>query len=449
MKWTRKRSGHVVTCARAAVLALALAGCSDAPVQPTHREQARPALPRLVPQASGLSCTEPGARLSSGALFKICVDPEKWNRDLVVFIPGYHDPASAPSLPADLSPTAASVLFSGLGYGYATTSFRATGLVEPDTWIGGDLLELVETAKTVLANTTGRTTRYVYQTGGSQGGLGTVKAIEQYPNIFSGGLAGCGPIGDYREQIAYVADFRLVFDHFFANTIPGWPRWKQDLSAGDPGYIDPGFWGTAEASASAALDDPANADRIRQVLDVTHAPTDPAAPASIKATTLGILWYSFRGTNDAIAKNAGMPFGNVDRRYSGSNDDAALNADIARFEPTADPARVVTLQTSARLQRPLVTIHTTGDPIVPIWHEALYRRRLSLRSRLFNTALTVERYGHCNFTDAEVLAAFAVLVLEVSGQNLLVSSSVLPQPQAQAEFLDLAQRHGARPTVTP
>ena len=436
-------------CAGVAVMMLALAGCSDGPVQPALREQVKRSLPRLVPQANGQSCTEPDAKLSSGALFKICFDPAKWNRDLVVFIPGYHDPASAPTLPQDLSPTAASLLFGGLGYGYATTSFRATGLIEPDTWIGGDLLELVETAKALLSATTGRTTRYVYQTGGSQGGLGTVMAVERYPNIFSGGLAGCGPIGDYQKQIDYVADFRVVFDHFFTGTIPAWPVWRQDLSAGDPGDIDPGSWDAAEASAGGALDDPGNADRIRQVLNVTHAPTDPADPATVKGTTLGILWYSFRGTNDAIAKNGGMPFGNVGRRYSGSSDDASLNAGVQRFQPTADPARLAALQTSARLRRPLVTIHDTGDPIVPIWHEALYRRRLDLRSRLLNTAVTINRYGHCNFTDAEVLGAFAVLVLEVSGQNLLVSRSVLPQPAAQAAFLDLARRHGASPTVTP
>ena len=249
--------------------------------------------------------------------------------------------------PEDLSPTAASLLFGGLGYGYATTSFRATGLIEPDTWIGGDLLELVATAETLLVHSTGRTPRYVYQTGGSQGGLGTVQAVERYPNVFSGGLAGCGPIGDYGKQIAYVADFRAVFDYFFAGVIPGWPVWTQDLSANDPGYVDPSSWGTAEQTAGAALDDPGNAGRIRQVLDVTHASIDPGDPASIKATTLDVLWYSFRGTNDAIVKLGGTPFGNLDRVYRGSLDDTGLNAGVARFQFTADPAKLAKLQTAA------------------------------------------------------------------------------------------------------
>lgn len=427
----------------AALLLLALARCSDQPVQPELIEPKA----RLVPQPGGLYCTEPDAKLSSGALFRVCVDPEKWNGDLVIFIPGYHDPASAPRLPDDFSETPVSVLFSELGYGFATTSFRATGLIEPDAWIGGDLLELVATAKTLLSNTTGRATRYVYQTGGSQGGLGTVQAVEQYPNTFSGGLAACGPIGDYRKQIAYVADFRAVFDHFYADVIPQWPVWRQGLPA-DPGYIDPNTWGTAEQNSGRALDDPSNADRIRQVLAVTHAPIDPGDPASTKATTLGILWYSFRGTNDVVAKSGGMPYSNQGRTYSGSLDDAALNREVQRFQFTSDAARLAKVQTSARLRRPLVTMHTTGDPIVPVWHQSLYRSRLSLLGRLLHTPITVNRYGHCNFTDAELLAGFAVLVLKVSGYNLLVSNRVLPDSKAQAELLHLAQRHGARPVLT-
>jgi len=182
---------------------------------------------------------------------------------------------------------------------------------------------------------------------------------------------------------------------------------------------------------------------------VTHAPIDPGDAASFKATALDVLWYSFRGTNDAIVKLGGTAFGNVDRVYRGSLDDAALNAGVARFQFNADPAKLAKLQTSARLERPLVTIHTTGDPIVPIWHEALYRDRLPFFSKLLHTPITINRYGHCKFTDAEVLAAFALLVLKVSGYNLLVSGDVLPGSQAQAEFLRLSRRYGASPVLTP
>src|SRR5207302_6395797 len=89
----------------------------------------------------------------------------------------------------------------------------------------------------------------------------------------------------------------------------------------------------------------------------------------------------------------GIPFDNRDRRYSGSSDDDALNAGVERFQATADADKVAPLQTAARLRRPLVTIHDTGDPIVPVFHEALYRSRLNLLGRLLHTPITVQRTG--------------------------------------------------------
>src|SRR5947208_9606852 len=136
----------------AAILILALARCSDQPAQPHLHEQEGPGKARLVPQPGGLSCSAPDAKLSSGALYKVCVPPDKWNGDLVVFIPGYHDPADAPKLPDVFGESPVSLLFTQLGYGFAATSFRGSGLMEPDTWIGGDLLELVATAETLLVN---------------------------------------------------------------------------------------------------------------------------------------------------------------------------------------------------------------------------------------------------------------------------------------------------------
>jgi hypothetical protein len=437
-------------------LALGLTQCSDLPVQPSATKQEPRATPELLLHPGGLLCTGDNAKLKSGALFRVCVNPLRWNRDIVVFVPGYHDPASDPSLPTDLTDTPASLLFTDLGYAFASTSFRDTGLLEPDTWIAEDLLELVATAKTVLQAATNRTTRFVYQTGGSQGGLVTVKAVEQYPSIFHGGLAACGPIGDYQRQINHVADFRVVFDYFFRDVVtdpsdPVWayPVWQQTLAADDPGYVDPTEWARVKANGEAAIDDPANASRIDQVISVTGAPIDPAQPETRKETAAGILWYSFRGTDDAIHKLNGMPFDNQLRTYAGSADDAALNDNVERFSFAADASLLARLQTSARPSRPLVTIHTTGDAIVPIWHQTLYRSRLSFLRRWLHTPFTIHRYGHCNFKDEEVLAAFGVLVLKVSGHNLLVSSNVLPRLESQQTFLDLARQHGAEPQIRP
>jgi hypothetical protein len=59
--------------------------------------------------------------------------------------------------------------------------------------------------------------------------------------------------------------------------------------------------------------------------------------------------------------------------YSGSSNDEALNAGVSRF--TADSAALNRLQdyeTTGELKVPLVTLHTTSDPIVPFSQSAAY-----------------------------------------------------------------------------
>src|SRR6266511_3111567 len=83
----------------AVLLLLVLTRCSDQPVQPKLPEQQTSPKAQLELQSDGLYCTPSGATLTSGALFQVCFNPGNWNRDLIVFIPGYHDPARDPSLP--------------------------------------------------------------------------------------------------------------------------------------------------------------------------------------------------------------------------------------------------------------------------------------------------------------------------------------------------------------
>ena len=122
------------------VLALALGalgGCSDSPAEVEDTQQP---FPLVAVGTSGMLCTESTARLRSGALMQICLKPGWWNGQLIVFAPGYRNPglpstsAGVPLLPETVT---------GLGYAFATTTFREDGLVVPSTWIEGDLLELV------------------------------------------------------------------------------------------------------------------------------------------------------------------------------------------------------------------------------------------------------------------------------------------------------------------
>jgi fermentation-respiration switch protein FrsA (DUF1100 family) len=65
---------------------------------------------------------------------------------------------------------------------------------------------------------------------------------------------------------------------------------------------------------------------------------------------------------------------------------------------------------SGRLTRPMLTIHTTGDPLVPVQVEHAYADAVhnAHRSALLRQAF-VHRGGHCSFTTGEMLAALRTL----------------------------------------
>jgi pimeloyl-ACP methyl ester carboxylesterase len=347
---------------------------------------------------------EPDSVQASGAIYRICMPSAgNWNGDLVVYAHGYVASNQPVVIPEDqlILPdgTALSEIVNSLGFAFATTSYRTNGLVVRDGV--ADLVDLVNIF--IIAH---GAPSHVYLAGVSEGGLITTLAIEQYSNVFDGGLASCGPIGDFREQINYFGHFRVVFDYFFPGLIPGSPI---DIP---PSLID--NWDSHYATIiKPAVLDPANADAVTQLLHVTGAAFDPSDPATKEASIDDLLWYNIFATNDAMIKLGGQPFDNQAYLYTGSSNDAQLNLSVQRF--SASPSALAELeayyQTTGQLTAPLVTLHTTLDPITPYWHETLYRGKVIVNDNIAKHDHTpITRYGHCNFTTTEVLGAFVLLV---------------------------------------
>jgi len=113
---------------------------------------------------------------------------------------------------------------------------------------------------------------------------------------------------------------------------------------------------------------------------------------------------------DAQTALGGNPYDNRFRWYFGSSDDLRLNLHVQRF--AASPAArfaVRNYETNGHLRIPMVTLHTTGDPITPVWHELLYFLKADTFARAEFIPLPIARYGHCNFTTAELLFAFSAM----------------------------------------
>ncbi len=344
--------------------------------------------------------------LPSGALYKIWM-PEAWNGELVVFAHGYVSPLQPVAIPEDQltldDGTYIPDLVTDLGYAFATTSYRENGLAVQEGIV--DLVQLTDAFKELFGQPA-----YTYLVGGSEGGLITIKSCEM-KKVYSGGLALCGPIGDFVKQVDYVGDFRVLFDYFFPGILPGDPMHIPQELMDD--------WQTVYVpKILQALQ--TYPDRLRELIICAKAPVDPNDPTTFAKTVLGVLWYNVFATNDLLARVGGNPYDNTEKVYHGSADDVYLNKNVQRI--SADPAAVQKLRemydTTGELNVPVITMHTVGDPIVPAWHERLYRKKVfSQLPRIYYDNLFVMRYGHCNFTKDEVLNAFEKLVLKVKAME--------------------------------
>jgi hypothetical protein len=146
------------------------------------------------------------------------------------------------------------------------------------------------------------------------------------------------------------------------------------------------------------------------------APIDLLNPATWKPATVNLLWYNVFATDDARQKLDGNPFDNHSRVYTGSANDGRLNRKVERFR--ADDIaleHLVPYETSGSVTLPLVTIHTTGDEIIPYWQVQHYLAKAQTSGKGRVTAIPIVRYGHCNFGSKEVLGAFNLLVRQVNG----------------------------------
>jgi pimeloyl-ACP methyl ester carboxylesterase len=336
--------------------------------------------------------------LPDGALSRICIPSSGWNGNLVVYAHGYvafNEPLGFYQL--DLPDgTNLPNLLQSLGFAFATTSYRDNGLVAVDAV--EDIRELVESFPSIA----GQAASKVYLAGVSEGGLVAALAAEREPQLFAGALSTCGPIGSFRGQVNYIGDVRAIFDVYFPGVIPG-------PAIDVPPSVIANWDALYLPAITAAVN--ANPERGTAVLRIAHVPFDPQDFSTVVRAIRDVLWYAVFATNDAADKLGGNPYDNTTRWYAGSGNDLLLNVLVQRY--AAAPAALTALgayETSGRLTIPMVTLHTLGDDVIPYAHELLYAAKAQLSGGGRLLQLPVATYGHCNFTSAQALSSFVLLL---------------------------------------
>ena len=388
------------------------------------------------------SICDPDGTQSSGSIYRICMPPAaQYNGILVIWAHGFQDAGTPVGIPEDqlcIGDFCLPEVINGLGFGFATNSYSKTGMAIAQG--KSDILDLV----TIYAAQKGQPQK-VFLVGASEGGIITALAVEQHPDVFSGGVAACGPVGNFPLQINYFGDARATFNYFFPGVIPG-----------DPFDPDPLLVENWSAYYDFIVKPIVLAPQFRTRLDewvrVARLPYDASNYLfTVEQSVKDALRYSIVNLPDAVTTIGGFPFNNMSRQYTGSSNDILLNLLVPRR--AADPAAVATMNspaysTSGVLQRPLITLHTLRDQQVPYWHEQLYALKTfasgSYLSRHLN--IPVDRFEHCNFTTDEVLTAFAFmlfydgLLAEVSGTSSFLTPAQMAAFEARTRAVGLLTR---------
>lgn len=340
-----------------------------------------------------------------GSSFRIDIPKENWNHGLVMYYHGYESKPHVFS-PVDGQPRPPSrILQQILNRGYAVAqSGYATG-----GWAVQSAFQDTEELREYFGKRYGKPKETLVM-GHSMGGLLTVMTLEQRPKDYSGGLALCGVLAptDLVMQRAFAN--RVAFDAFFPGVLPEVDRIPPTFMMNDVPVI---------AKVRASLDaKPESAALVRSLADI-HTNRGLA----------DVLVFNTFVIEDMRLKTGGNPFDNRNLIYTGTTDDYTLNTQVKRYAGDRKAVRYMSdyYTPTGLLQRKLLAIHTTYDPLVPASTAAYYddaTRRAGVGDIFVQKY--VNRDGHCNITPDQTGEVFDEL-------TAWVDRDLRPQPGLLAE----------------
>ncbi len=372
--------------------------------------RADPSEPRRIdcPASAGQRTRCVSGQDANGAWYVAAI-PANWNRRLIVHAHG-GPRLGAPEATDPLEDLDRFSVMVRHGYAWIGSSYRRGGygvrMAAEDT----------DNSRQVFWSLYGRPERTLLH-GQSWGGNVAAKASELYAGSadtgwnYDGVLITNGVVSGGTRAYGFRADLRAVYQYYCANhpapDEPAYPLW-QGLPLGNR-------MTRAELrrriETCTGVDRPANrrtpdqAARLRDILAVTGI-----AEAQLVSH---MNWATFLFQDMVLLRLEGRnPFDNSTTVYSGSMDDAALNAGVQRFE--ADPQGVALLAHDAdltgQIARPTLTVHALHDPTVSADLEALYAATVSAagRSEWLVQAFTDES-EHSKLSDATYMTALDAL----------------------------------------
>jgi pimeloyl-ACP methyl ester carboxylesterase len=393
---------------KALVLASSVAAMAAATTA-TSRELGKPGItpvpcadqPWQEPDATFVAL--PGAKAFSGhysgGAFRIEI-PDKWNGELVLWAHGYVASAGAQgsrlrvAVPGVGQENPFREHLITHGFAWAASSYRCNGYVP-----GQGVVDTMALTAVFNGVNGGKAPQRIYLTGASMGGHVTLLGMQEFPTAFAGGLALCasGP-GEMDFLTSVAAASELV---------------------------------TGVTVTQATRDQ--DVDRLTAVLGKPPDYTEKGRQlASIQVQISGgPRPFALDGLASRFIENASTVAGRGDdiwNRVASNTDvkyhiddglgltDTGINSSVRRKAADSEIRSVrgpyeEAIPFDGRIERPVITLHGSGDLYVPISLEQSLRRAVDSAGRsTWLVQRIIRSPGHCNFSAAEQADAFDALV---------------------------------------
>ena len=325
-----------------------------------------------------------------GGVYRIEI-PDNWNGELALYAHGFVASTGERGLQLRVqsSPIREHLIKNGIAW--AASSYRCNGYVP-----GQGLVDTMALTDLFTKFNGGRAAQRVYLTGTSMGGHVTLLGMHEFPKSFAGGLAMCpaGPeLFDFFAAVGaaaeVVTDTKVSLDTMQADVA------KMGQMLGTP---------------------PNLTERGRQLASVEIQISGGARPFAVE----GLASRFLQNINPAAIAGGTTPANRAVMtthiKYS-IEDGLGLSADAlntrarrktydAEFRGAKSPYEEL-VPFDGKLERPLLTMHGTGDLFVPIFLEQVLKRAVVKSGKQKLLAQRVYRIaGHCGFNQAEMTKSF-------------------------------------------
>jgi len=370
---------------------------------PAHAAATETLCPSGLPAAT--RCLN--GRDDAGAFYWIAV-PMRWNGVLVLHAHGGPELGEprAERTEQDLKRWAVMVK---AGYAWAGSTYRQGGVAVRAA--GED----TERLRGIFNAAVGQP-RLTILHGQSWGASVAAKAAEAYPESYDGVLLTSGVLGGGTHSYDFRLDLRVVYQALCGNhplpSEPAYPLW-QGLPPNSK---------LTHAELARRVDE---CTGLRLKPDQRSAAQQRTLDAILKVvriperSLIGHLnWATWHFQDIAFKRlDGGNAFGNIGAQYVGSDDDAALNAKVARYR--ADPAAVARFAQDAdptgRIKVPVLTTHAIDDPVAFVELDSAFLETMRSAGNAEHLVQTfTDEHEHSYLSDAEYPALMEALLAWVS-----------------------------------